>query len=331
MKVFAHGRALDATFTLEPGHPEVMLVFESRSGKRGTPSARNSEYERGLEVLLERLKQSRIHIKAIRLHPANGKLGSALDLGRYGPPVLLHNADDAHDVRLAITKAQPGIDRQPGARGGGNPTRRLRIYLSADAAKTDIAKLERQLAGTEPLDSNNESSARISLEQALDVIAKASGAPSASPARSRGQGFGLTQPERHAVDRHAMAVATQYFESLGYTVADTSNGNCFDLACSKTEETELRVEVKGTTGEGEAVRLTRNEVEHARERHPHIALAVVSGIQLTRGATAPVASGGTLRVLNPWRLDDGTLTAFAFEYDLPPAEQSGRTSARVTR
>lgn len=464
MKIVDNGHTLDATFALEEGRPETMLVFESRSGKRGTPSARNSDYERGLEVLLTRLQQAHVDIKAIRLHPANGKLGSSLDLGRFGPPVLLQGIDDVRALRLAMTHAQQETDRRRGARGGGNPTKRLRMYLSVDAATTDVRALERRLAGlesrgywalfadprvyriddavaelatdnwttrgkdihagdrvliwrgrgggraergvvafgeveSEPVvidDAANPhwvdraqaatAAPRVrvrynlperlpllehgphadvlaqlpvararggtvfrvepdlwdrvveaaggwfgqpTLEDALDIVGEAVSHSDGRRPASRGQGFGLTQPERHAVDRHAMAVATQHFESLGYVVTDTSNGNCYDLACAKLGASDLRVEVKGTTGEGEAVRLTRNEVDHAREQYPHIALAIVSGITLVRGEP-PVASGGTLRVLNPWRLEDGTLTPFAFDYELPAVSVKGPMPDRAS-
>jgi hypothetical protein len=319
MKVVENGRTLDATFKLEPGNPEVMLVFESRSGKRGTPSARNSDYERGLEVLLARLQRAGIHLKAVRLHPANGVEGSPLEIGRFGPPVLLRTTDDVHEVRLAMTRAQQETDRRRGARGGGNPTKRLRMYLSVDAATTDIARVERQLAGAENLDDAGGVSARPALEDALEVVAEAS-AP--TRARTGGQGFGLTQPEKQAVEKRAMDLAREHFERLGWRVTDMSNGNCYDLACRK-DGVELRVEVKGTTGDGSSVFLTRNEVQHARERFPNIALIVVSGIRLARGAN-PTAAGGMKTVHHPWRIDDGALSPVEFEYAVSSDSSSTR-------
>jgi hypothetical protein len=130
---------------------------------------------------------------------------------------------------------------------------------------------------------------------------------------ARRQGFGLKPDERKAVETHAMAVARQHFEALGWDVIDTSSGNCYDLACRKGSR-ELRVEVKGTTGAGENVLLTRNEVAHART-FPDLALVVVSRIELSRGA-APSASGGSKRVEEPWRIDMGELSPLAYEYSL---------------
>jgi hypothetical protein len=74
--------------------------------------------------------------------------------------------------------------------------------------------------------------------------------------------------------------------------------------------------VKGTTGLGSLVRLTRGEVDHARAMCPHVALYIVSEIRLARGAR-PHAARGTPRPWHPWIIDDGTMETPAFEYALP--------------
>jgi hypothetical protein len=51
----------------------------------------------------------------------------------------------------------------------------------------------------------------------------------------------------------------------------------------------LHVEVKGTTSLGEQI-LTRNEVTHAREQYPAIALAIVKNIEIEPGE--PVTARG---------------------------------------
>ncbi len=76
----------------------------------------------------------------------------------------------------------------------------------------------------------------------------------------------------------------------------------------------MRVEVKGTTGNGESVFLTRNEVSHAREHATHMALVIVRNIQLHVHDEDPITSGGEMQVLHPWNIDEGTLSPMQFEY-----------------
>jgi hypothetical protein len=131
-----------------------------------------------------------------------------------------------------------------------------------------------------------------------------------------GQGFRQSSEERQALDRHAMGIATAHFEALGWSVTDKSINNPYDLSCKKGK-TVLRVEVKGTTSDGRAVLLTPNEVTHAQEQYPHVALLVVHGIGLGVDADGkPVTSGGTVDLTMPWEIDaDGTLAATGYTYE----------------
>ena len=109
----------------------------------------------------------------------------------------------------------------------------------------------------------------------------------------------LTDPEaRRAIDKYAMQRAIAHFSS-GWTVQDVSRIACFDLLC-RGEGGELRVEVKGTTTQGEAVLITRRELENAKRHFPNVALFVTSGISIDRTQKPPRASGGTDRILHPW-------------------------------
>lgn len=144
MRIFENKKELDATFSLEPGEAGPELVFESRG--TGTSGAINRDYAEALELLLGRLKSERINVIGISLHPKNRAPGSSLELGKFGPPVLLDRVEDLRALRLAISRAQAQMDRGPRARGGGNPTRRIRMFLDAHGA--DVNALERRLAGT---------------------------------------------------------------------------------------------------------------------------------------------------------------------------------------
>jgi hypothetical protein len=149
--------------------------------------------------------------------------------------------------------------------------------------------------------------------ESAGTIAPAAERPaSASPS----QGFGLSPTERRVVERHAQSLAERHYAGLGYEVRDVSATQCYDLSCV-TSRNELRVEVKGTTGSGEAVILTRNEVEHAREFGPRMALFIVSRIQLSERDGMVTASGGEVRVIEPWDVAVGVLEPIQYQYTPP--------------
>ena len=117
-----------------------------------------------------------------------------------------------------------------------------------------------------------------------------------------------------AVELRAMEVAARCYREKGWKVEDVSATESYDLRCTRDGD-ELHVEVKGVTSDGSDVNLTRNEVEHARERRT--ALFVLSHVEVSYTGDGPEASGGDARILCPWRVDDGDLTALAYSYRLP--------------
>lgn len=121
-----------------------------------------------------------------------------------------------------------------------------------------------------------------------------------------------------AVERRAMEEAARHYREAGWEVEDVSSrrGLGYDIRCTRNGE-ELRVEVKGVSTDGSEVHLTRNEVDRARE-YPRPVLFVVSGIEVSYAdGGSPAASGGQARILDPWRIGDGELTALAYSYRLP--------------
>jgi hypothetical protein len=403
-------------------------------------------------LLLNRLKQAGHTIEKIILHPAKGPEGSELSSSRYDFPISLAGVTDIVALRKAISESQRRTDRLPGARGRGNPNKRIRIYLKEPAEGT-VEGLATGLAGTraprywalfaspsvyriddavtelrqdvwttsgkdiragdqvlvwrgkgdgsfdrgvvsfgevltDPAfldDSGNPywveapapgatrpavtvryvralnlplletehsdllsklavARARggtvfaiapgeweavlsaagpleptIDTEDALDTLADEKDPIPKAGRVSRGQGIGLTQAEKKAVEDRAVTVAKAHYEAAGWTVE--LRGKPYDLHCTKPSG-ELRVEVKGTTGRGETIRLTRGEVEHARNKFPAVALFIVCKIKLDRGSR-PVATGGQPGILDPWRIDEGALSALAFEYSVPASMKWG--------
>lgn len=134
--------------------------------------------------------------------------------------------------------------------------------------------------------------------------------------RGRGQGYGLTAEERKSVELQAMSVARISLEGMGYDVEDVSASQSFDLKATRGEE-ELVVEVKGTTGRAADILLTAAEVALHQSVYPNNALLVVSEINLDRSGKKPRASGGTLRQIQPWRIEADALTPSAYRYALP--------------
>ncbi|MCZ7434862.1 DUF3578 domain-containing protein [Micromonospora sp. WMMC241] len=145
---------------------------------------------------------------------------------------------------------------------------------------------------------------------ALTAVERAAG-------RRFGQrGFRQSAGERLAIERRAVKVACDYLIEHKYSVKDVGATQPYDIDARRGQE-RLFVEVKGTASDGAEVILTRGEVRlHARE-HPNTMLVIVSGIALDRDSDPPVASGGVLRVVHPWKIDDSGLTPIAYRYAVP--------------
>lgn len=111
-----------------------------------------------------------------------------------------------------------------------------------------------------------------------------------------------------------MQIAIQRYEREGWTVEDVSSRQPFDLSCSKGN-VELRVEVKGTTGDGSTIQLTVGEVKSARMSSTE--LFIVHDIQLSGTLTDPVASGGTIKRAKAWMPLDEDLSPMTFGYLVP--------------
>lgn len=119
---------------------------------------------------------------------------------------------------------------------------------------------------------------------------------------------------RAAIEAHAMNLALEHYLNLG-EVVDTSLTESYDYAVD-IEGVEWHIEVKGTTSAGESVLLTPNEVSHALA-YEHVALFVVSDIQIENREGGPVAIGGRIQVHHPWTLDTAYLSATGYSYEIP--------------
>jgi hypothetical protein len=131
--------------------------------------------------------------------------------------------------------------------------------------------------------------------------------------RRRFGGQRLTAAENKVIEERAVLVTRQHFEKLGYTTKDVGATHSYDVHATKGAEA-VKVEVKGTTTNGATVALTRKEVELHRVQHPHNALSVVRKIVLDHRADEPVATGGELVLVMPWKIDEAGLSAIAYDY-----------------
>ena len=131
-----------------------------------------------------------------------------------------------------------------------------------------------------------------------------------------GQGFGLSQAERKAVELHAMRIARELYESRGWKVVDKSSSHPFDLLATRESQKRF-IEVKGTTGEGHSIILTNGEVEHVRKNKTTSVLVIVSGIIISNVNEYWAASGGTVSTHeDPWMIDDTGLKATQYRYEI---------------
>jgi len=130
------------------------------------------------------------------------------------------------------------------------------------------------------------------------------------------QGFRTDPLLRRAIELHAMARGEAHYKARGWGVEDVSARCPYDLRCTKVAYADLHVEVKGTTGTGVEVLLTPNEVDHAREYYPNVALFVVAAIRVE---ASDRCAGGRDTIFEPWDVDGGVLTPVGYSYAVPAA------------
>jgi hypothetical protein len=125
--------------------------------------------------------------------------------------------------------------------------------------------------------------------------------------------FGLSAAENKVIEKHAVALAIEYLSSLGYgKIQDVGDSESFDLIAETSLRT-LKVEVKGSTGPANNVILTKNEVFLQKNSFPDNGLLIVSNIELTNSDSLS-ASGGEIRFISPWNIDDSALTPISYDY-----------------
>jgi hypothetical protein len=134
---------------------------------------------------------------------------------------------------------------------------------------------------------------------------------------ARGQGREIDPKIRLAVETRAMRMAFGHYRAQGFDVEDTHAGFPFDLRCRRGDGLEVRVEVKGTRGDGESVVVTRGEVESAAGTDYRSDLFVLAAITVVKEDGIVTASGGRAMVIEGWAPADDDLTALTFRCRTP--------------
>jgi hypothetical protein len=161
----------------------------------------------------------------------------------------------------------------------------------------------------------------LGLREVGQLTAGSPSEPSAPQPRLGGRPRSRDQRLNRAVERHAMAVATAWYQGLGYAVEDVSSRKSWDLEAAKPTELR-RIEVKGSRAARDAVDLTINEVSNAHS-WPSTDLIVVDQIRLDVGANGVItSSGGRVRCWQNWVPDDNSWLPVVVSHLLP---ESGHT------
>jgi Domain of unknown function (DUF3883) len=133
------------------------------------------------------------------------------------------------------------------------------------------------------------------------------------------QGLIADPKTRKAVEDHAMSLAEAHYRELFDVVENTAATEPFDFRCKKGDE-EVRVEVKGSTGNAIHVLVTAGEVENARGTGWRTDLFIVGGINVVPTENGPSAEGGTKRSIESWRPKCDELKPTVYRYTIPRHE-----------
>lgn len=319
MRVIEAGLELDSEFDVELVDGQLAITMSSHSGSSGGRPARNSQYSDALRVILERLADLDTRITdalvvsraALRDYPDEAER-------RFGEPFPIRVADqNIPDLRTRLTEGMRSVARKSELGPGGNNRRRVTFYLDVpgDSSVADLAAHLAAGSTNSILDGRWDAGRRRAKgtvsERRVPLLAG-----DAEQRRSRAQGYVADAAYRRAVELHAMRLAIEHYED-GWDVEDTSAGHPYDLVISRADYSRY-VEVKGTAGTGDQINLTANEVDHAH-RHPgDVVLFIVHSIEVDRSnVSAPKASGGTPRIIDPFDVDAGPLRATSYTWAVP--------------
>lgn len=314
------GRRVEATFHAELMDGQPSVRFDASGGSRG--SRTNAEYNRGLQLVLERLGRGGARLlnvvvesaEALKQFPDPADRQVRVDEAEYS--IDLSRRTDFCQLQIGIGRGAAKI-RKPGSKGGGNTQKQLRLYVEFPAPTPVTERWLEALIAQRPTLENDE------IVTSAETGADGSVTSRISYARTAGgQGRSTNQLRNRALEEHAMNVAQAYFASEAggaWNVANVaSEKRGYDLKCTRGND-ELHVEVKGTMNAGDSVILTKNEVNHAHTDPERNVLFVVYLIDAQEQGGQWRCEGGQMRLLRNWDpYSCGRLEPQQYKYTLPP-------------
>ena len=146
------GVQIDAHFSVVLEGGAVTVVIESKGGGISSPNKRNTDYNDGFQLLLERLALKSAIIDEVVVDSKSTQASNLsrqerrLQLrGRHQYPIALSSIRNFSQLRTVLCAAQKPIGQQPGAIGG-NGQRRIRLYVHLEARHLNLETLGRELA-----------------------------------------------------------------------------------------------------------------------------------------------------------------------------------------
>lgn len=129
----------------------------------------------------------------------------------------------------------------------------------------------------------------------------------------KGQGRLQDAADRRAIELHAMMITKSRLSAIGFIeIQDTSTNHSYDFKAYNGHQ-EWLIEVKGTTSKNATQFLmTSNELKVHKENSGRTGLAIVYDINLDRRGLFPRASGGIIKLLLPWNVEEWSFTPSAY-------------------
>jgi hypothetical protein len=127
------GRALDATFRVEPVGTTLAVIIESGGGTRDSKGARNRDYGAGLRIADALVDSGQV-----------AKLSNEERRLAMSYPIAI---EDATALRKELGRAMARTGPRESAKGAGDPEKRLRLVL--EGTELSAAALAGMLGGNE--------------------------------------------------------------------------------------------------------------------------------------------------------------------------------------
>jgi predicted RNA-binding protein with PUA-like domain len=218
------GILLDANFDIETSTDGFDLILRSRSGSAHGPSAaRNSDYDRVLELLFSRLgkggaelRMSSVDSRPMRLRPFAER---QIVMPNYPYPIALGDIEDIHQLRLDMGRVQAGISHASDATGNNrNKQLRLSFGFPNPWSQSDLEKL---LVGTPAPSADGQSTHPT--KSNIEAAGGQPGESGQSVMAGTGSGYWafVCNPKKWAIDRFLASGKT--IDTWGVRKSDASH------------------------------------------------------------------------------------------------------------